>query len=99
MIVVTAQFQAKKGKEEELEQAFKSIIPLVQNETGVSVYKLHRVSNAPGKFFFYEQYKDKEAFDHHASTPYFKELFAKVKGLVADPPVLEFLEEIESIKR
>jgi quinol monooxygenase YgiN len=99
MFVITAQFQAKAGKEEELEQTLKGIFPFVQKEAGSNAYILHRVTNTPGKLFFYEQYKDKEAFDYHSSTPHFKELFGKVEGLIAGPPVVEFLEEVASIKR
>ncbi len=99
MIVVTAAFQAMEGKEEALEQAFRAMFPLVRTEAGVITYILHRSTNNPGRFFFYEQYKDKEAFDYHGKTPYFKDLMVKVKDLVKGPPVVEFYEEVEGIKR
>ena len=99
MVVVTAQFQAKAGKEEELQEAFKGMFPQVAHETGVVMYILHRSADSPGRFFFYEQYKDREAFDDHGRTPYFKDLFRNIKDLVTEPPVVEFLVEIDAIKR
>jgi quinol monooxygenase YgiN len=99
MMIVSAFFQAKEGKESELEQAFKSIFPLVGKETGVVTYSLNRSTANPGRFFFYERYKDKEAFDFHSSTPYFKDLFGKLKDLTAGAPVVEFYEQVDTIER
>jgi quinol monooxygenase YgiN len=73
---------AKKGKEKELEEALSAMIPNVQNEEDTLQYSLHRSRNNPGKFFFYEKYKDQAAFDFHCSTSYFKELFSKTPGLL-----------------
>jgi quinol monooxygenase YgiN len=99
MIVVTATLQAKAGKEKEVEEAFRAILPRVQTETGTVVYILHRAADHHGKFFLYESYKDKEAFDHHASTPYLKDLFGKLKDLLDGPAVIEFFEEIDRVRR
>jgi quinol monooxygenase YgiN len=99
MMVVSAFFQAKEGKEEELEQAFKSMFPLVGNERGLVTYSLNRGTADPGRFFFFERYKDKEAFDFHSSTPHFKDLFKKLKDLTVGAPVVEFYEQIDIIER
>jgi quinol monooxygenase YgiN len=99
MMVVSAFFQAKEGKESELEQAFKSMFPLVGKETGLVTYSLNRSKANPGRFFFFERYKDKKAFDSHSSTPHFKELFGKLKDLTAGAPVVEFYEQIDIIER
>ena len=99
MLVITASFEAQEGKEAEVEQAFRGMFPLVRDEAGLITYILHRAAHNPRRFFFYEQYKDKEAFDYHSSTPHFQALFGKIKTLVAGEPVVEFFEELESIKR
>jgi len=98
-MVVSAFFQAKEGKEEELERAFRSMFPSVRGEAGVITYSLSRSTTNPGKFFFYERYKDKEAFDFHGSTPYFKDLFRRLKDLTEGAPVVDFHEQIETIER
>ena len=99
MMVVSAFFQAKEGKGAELEQAFRSMFPPVRGEAGVITYSLNRSTTNPGRFFFYERYKDKEAFDFHSSTPYFKELFGKLKDLTEGVPAVDFYEQIEAIER
>ena len=99
MLVVTASFEAVEGREEELEKAFSAMFPLVRSEPGVITYILHRSTGNKGKFFFYEEYKDKEAFDYHGATPYFKDLFMKIKDLVKAPAVVEFYEMVEGIKK
>jgi len=98
-MVVSAFFQAKEGGEKELEQAFRSMFASVRGEAGVITYALNRSTTNPGRFFFYERYKDKEAFDFHSSTPYFKDLFGKLKDLTEGAPVVDFHEQIETIER
>ena len=48
---------------------------------------------------FYEKYADKAALNHHSTTPYLKELFATIPGLLAEKPVIELYEDIAAIKR
>lgn len=99
MIIIKAILQAKKGQEKALEAATSAMIPQVQNEPGALVYALHRAADNPGRFFFYEKYADQAAVDFHMATPYLKELLQKVEGLLAEPPDIEFYEEITAVKR
>lgn len=99
MVVLIATLQAKPGKEQELETALKSVLPQVESEQGTIQYVLHRSEKQPGKFMFYEKYADKAALNHHSTTPYLKELFAKIPNLLADKPVIELYEDIAAIKR
>lgn len=99
MIVLLATLQAKPGKELELETALKSVIPFVETEQGTAQYILHRSEKNSGRFLFYEKYTDKEALDYHRSTPYLKELFEKIPGLLAEKPSIELYQEVASIKR
>ncbi len=99
MIIVSAVLKAIPGKEKDLEEALRSVFPSAQNEPGLFTYVLHRSTNDPGKFLFYERYIDKDALDYHLSTPYFQASSAKVKSLVAQEPVVEFFEEIDGIRR
>ena len=94
MIVVTAVLQAKEGKEKEMEEVLKGIFPHVQSEEGTLKYILHRSQSNPGRFLFYEKYKDQDAFAAHGATPYLAELFAKVGPLMEGEPSLEMYEEI-----
>lgn len=99
MIVLTAAFKAKTGKEMELEQTLKVMIQEVQNEGGTVMYILNQSSVDKGQFLFYEMYKDKAALDLHNSTPYFQQLLKNIDGLLATDPQIDFYEDIASISR
>lgn len=98
MIVIVAVLKAQVGREKEMEDALRAMILKVQPEEGTLAYVLHRAQNETGKFLFYEKYKDKAAFDHHGSTPYIKELFAKIGPLLAAKPSIEMYEELAAKK-
>jgi quinol monooxygenase YgiN len=98
MIVINAIVEAKKGKEEELENLLRAMIPQVQEEDGAVIYTLHRSRNSKGKYFFYEKYKDQAAVDYHFSTHYFKELIDKFSNLLETEPIVDIFEEIDGIK-
>ncbi|MDY6934071.1 MAG: putative quinol monooxygenase [Spirochaetota bacterium] len=98
MIVVIAVLQAQTGKEIEMENALKEIIPKVESEKGTMAYILHRSQSEPGTFMFYEKYIDNAAFEYHSSTPHFQELFGKIGPLLAGAPRIEMFEEIAAKK-
>ncbi|QTH44182.1 antibiotic biosynthesis monooxygenase [Cohnella sp. LGH] len=99
VVVFSVDLKAKPGKEQELEEALKSMIPDVQNEDGALVYALHRVKGRPGEFYFYERYKDQAALEFHDSEPYTKRLIANLSELLAEEMKVTHFEEIASIKR
>lgn len=99
MIVLSAVLKAKAGKEKEMEDALKAMIPSVQNEEDALEYTLHVSQSDPSKFFYYEKYTSKEALDFHNSTPHFKELFSKLPELLGAEPEIEFYDVVDGIKR
>ena len=98
MIVVVAVMKARKGKEQEMEDALRWIIPQVESEPGTLQYILHRAKKDAGKFLFYEKYRDKNALNTHGSTAYFAELFGKIAPLLDGDPAIEIYEDIASIQ-
>jgi len=99
-VVIVARLRAKEGKEKEMEQALLKMFPKVrEQEPGTLRYIMHRAKEDPRLFLFYEKYKDQEAFQHHSSTPYFKELFNTIGPLMEGNPSIEMYEEIEGIVR
>ncbi|MEN6350360.1 MAG: putative quinol monooxygenase [Syntrophomonas sp.] len=99
MIVLTAIFKAKAGKEAELEQTLRAMIPQVQNEEGTVMYILNRSSSDKGAFLFYEMYKDDKSLELHNATPYFQDLLKNIDGLIGEEPQIRFYEDIASISR
>ena len=93
-MVVVAVLKAQAGAEKDMEDALRAMIPKVLSEEGTITYILHRAQNEPGKFLFYEKYRDKAAFDIHSSTEYFQELFRKIGPLLEGQPIVEMYEEL-----
>lgn len=97
MIVVSAVFQAKPGREAELESALRAMIAPVSKEDGTLAYAVHRAHDDDARFFFYEQYRDQAAVDRHMASPYLKALLDQVPALCANAPVVEFYQPLASI--
>lgn len=98
MLTVVAVMKAKEGKEKEMEQVFRDNIPKVEPEEGTLAYVLHRARKDPGKFLFYEKYRDKDALKYHSSTPGLAEFFEKIGPLLDGEPSIEIYEELAAIK-
>ncbi|NLB54001.1 MAG: antibiotic biosynthesis monooxygenase [Syntrophomonadaceae bacterium] len=101
MLICVAKFKAKSGMEQELEDALTAFVPKVQDEAGTLTYTVHRArgKDNQGLFMFYEAYQDKESFQYHSSTPYFREFFSKIAGMLEGEPQIELYEDLASIKR
>ncbi len=97
MIILTAALQAAKGKEDELEKTLAALVPLTAKEEGALEYRFHRSTDIPGRFLFYEKYRDQEALDFHMQTPQLKALPAKLEGLLSEPMALSRFDCIAAI--
>ena len=97
MIVIVATLTAQAGKEKEMEDALRGIIPKVASEEGTLAYVLHRSLKDACQFLCYEKYKDQASFEFHSSTQHFQELFAKIGPLLAGEPSIEMYEELASM--
>ncbi|WP_263769314.1 putative quinol monooxygenase [Propionivibrio soli] len=97
MIVVTAIFDARPGCEAKLEAALRELVGKVAPEPGALEYALHRSPTAPGRFYFYERYRDQAAVDVHMATPYLKRVLELVPELCACAPTVDFYEPLVSI--
>ena len=84
MFVLTAEFRAKKGKEEELEQLLLRVMAEVrQNEKNTLMYEFHRKIDDPREIFFYERYTDRAAWAvTHMEMPHIKELVSKISNYI-----------------
>ena len=97
MTVVTAVFDARPGCEAKLEAALRELVGKVAAEPGVLEYTVHRASDAPGRFYFYERYRDQAAIDLHMTTPYLRQVLDLVPELCASAPVVDFYQPLVSI--
>lgn len=97
-MIVVAKLKAKNGEEAKMEEALKGMVAKVAQEEGTLTYTLHRSQNDPTLFLLYEAYTDAEAFKHHSSTPYFKELFGTLQPLLDGAPQIEMYSEVARAK-
>jgi len=96
MIIITATWKAKKGKEATLKKLLKKMVVEVQkNEPDCLEYTLHQGLEDKCRFFFFERYPDMNAIEFHKSTPHFSALINSTEGLIAEPVRVELLEVVE----
>ena len=98
MVSVIAKLPIKEGKAEEAVAAIKELMVQVAREEGTLFYTLNRDQSNPNTLIIMERYKDKAAFDVHASTPHFKAFFAKSRAFLGGKPEVTMMEEIQSIR-
>ncbi|MBI1909793.1 MAG: antibiotic biosynthesis monooxygenase [Deltaproteobacteria bacterium] len=96
MIVITAAWKAKEGKEKELAGHLKKMVSAVKkNEPKCLQYTLHQGLEDKTLLYFYERYTDKVAVEYHKNTPHFRELIASTEKLIARPVEVGFYEILE----
>ena len=72
--VVTAKWTARAGEEEKVADAISRLVAPSRAEEGIILYQPHRDPENPCVFFFYEQYRDKTAYEAHGASDHFKEI-------------------------
>ena len=66
--VVTALWRAKLGEEEHIAALLPAVAAASEAEPGCLLFWVHRSIEDPARFFLYEQYTDRAAFDAHAAS-------------------------------
>ena len=94
MITVIARLPIKEGKMEEVLAEFKVLMAEVAKEEGTVLYSLNSEKAKPNTLVLVEQYKDKDAFNFHSSTPHFKEFFTKSAAFIGENPEIVVMKEI-----
>lgn len=72
MIQLIARIEAQPGQADRLEEVIESIILPSRAEAGCLMYQAHRTVDDPNVFYFYEQWRDKEAFDAHVASIHYQ---------------------------
>lgn len=84
MYVVVARYYTREGKQDEVLELLKQVVPLSRAEAGNRAYIVNQSAEDPRSILLYEQYADEAAFQFHAGRAEFAEI---VKGKVW--PLLE----------
>ncbi|HTC46051.1 MAG TPA: antibiotic biosynthesis monooxygenase [Candidatus Aquilonibacter sp.] len=83
-LAIWAQFEAKAGKEKELEEFLKSAQPMAEREPGTVSW--YAIKMGPGKFGIFDTFADENGRNAHLNGEIAKALFAKADELLAKPP-------------
>lgn len=95
-MIVTVVLKAKEGKEQEVINALKNVMPMVEKEEGTLIYTLSQ-NTADNSLLMYEAYTDKAAFDAHLQQPYIQELLELFGSLLAEEPVIATYNKVDGI--
>ena len=95
MYVVAAQYYTKEGKDNEVADVLRKMIPISRAEPGCAMYMVNRSVDDPRKFLLYEQYRNKAGYEAHMATAAFKEnILGKVVPML-ESRVRDFYEVVE----
>lgn len=73
MICVAVVYMIKPGHEEEAVALFQPLTAATRAEPGCRMYRVHRSTGDPRRFFLYELYDDQAALDAHRAAPHFEQ--------------------------
>jgi quinol monooxygenase YgiN len=76
--VVIAQYRARAGEADRVEEALRKMVSPTRAEPGNLDYQVFRDPGDPSLFVLFERYADAGAFDAHRATPHFATWLAGV---------------------
>lgn len=94
IITVVATFQAKPGKEAELQKALISLVAPTRKEDGCLNYDLHISPEDAGKFLFHENWTSKAALDAHLQASHIQAVLPRMDELAVEMPEIKIWEKI-----
>ena len=94
LLTVVAESYAKPGREEELGELLKGLIPPTRKETGCVQYDLHVDNDRPGHFLFLEHWTSLAHLQAHLASPHFAAFQARSAELLAEPPRIVLTKRI-----
>ncbi|MEO2167622.1 MAG: putative quinol monooxygenase [bacterium] len=92
MIQVIATIQVQEGKGEEFEATFHALGEKVRaNEEACQRYEFCKSLDRPDHYVVVELYADKESFEAHSKTDYFRAAGKKLMALMAGAPDIQII--------
>jgi quinol monooxygenase YgiN len=92
-VTVIATFEARPGKEKQLQEALVGLLAPTRGERGCLNYDLHQSSENPAKFLFHENWASREDLEAHLQSEHVKALLPRVDELcVAFPQITTWVK-------
>jgi quinol monooxygenase YgiN len=92
MLTFIARLTIKAGHEAEFERIMRAAVPRVRQEPGNHAYILHRATDNPRAFMFYEEYDDQAALDAHRA--HLREMGIDLRAMLDGAPSVEFYDKL-----
>jgi quinol monooxygenase YgiN len=89
-ITLIATFQAKPGRSEDLGKRLATLVEPTRAEAGCLNYDLHRSTEDPAVWMFYENWRSKADLDAHIQQPYLQSLIKDLPDLTVDGLKLQY---------
>lgn len=86
---IVARAEVLPGKENEFMNHAKTLVETTRKEEGNISYNLYQNPMNPVSFLFYEEYKDQDAINFHASSAHFKAFGSAIGALLASELIIE----------
>lgn len=80
---IFARFEAREGREAQLVEAFREMLPRVRAERGCMAINVFRATRAAGLFYIHSRWVDEEAFDRHAQMHHTLLFVERAQQLIA----------------
>jgi quinol monooxygenase YgiN len=75
-VLVVAEWEAKEGEADKVAEILRHFVPEAQKDPGASLFLVARNNKNPGRFLFYELFRDEQALKSHQESDYFKKYVA-----------------------
>ncbi|WCM56036.1 putative quinol monooxygenase [Microbacterium sp. EF45047] len=91
-VTLFAEFTALRGCTEEVDALLRGLVADVRQEPGNLVFDAYRLTEEPDRFFVFEVYRDRAAFEEHLAAPYGVPFNKRLQELIVeDASQLTFL--------
>jgi quinol monooxygenase YgiN len=90
-----ARFHARPGCDGSLREAIQTVAGPTKLEPGCLSYQAFQSVRVPGEFYVHSQWRDKAAFDLHASLPHTVQFISTVEALIDHPLSVSLTERLK----
>ncbi len=87
-LTLIAKWKAKPGAEKQLYEELSKLVPTTLAEDGCINYDLHRASDEPGTFLFYENWTSRALWEQHINAPHIQAFLAVKDDIVEEGEII-----------
>src|SRR4051812_41423701 len=95
-VTVTARLKARDGMSERVQAECLALAVASRQDPGCISYELHRSTDDPDVFLFFERWESREDVDRHLEAPHSILFDERTEGLLDGPEEISFWEAISA---